>query len=244
MTQGGGGVQVRCVIYTRVSTDMQARDGVGLDAQLARCRELAASRGYEVIAELADEGVSGKKGASARPGLAQVLSYPDDVVVVVYSVSRLARSQRILWDMLDPSGGRGLRLVSVTEPVDTTTPMGRAMLGMIAVWSQLEADLVSQRTRDALAQVRARGKRLGAPTLTMVLPPETVQAVQTFRDQGMSLRRIAQEMNRMGLPGARGGLWHPKTVTAALLQVRGTIHRATMDEGLVDAARQLAQKAR
>lgn len=213
----------RCVIYTRVSTDMQARDGVGLETQLSRCRAMAVTRGFEVVAEVSDEGVSGKRGVDHRPGLAQALAHAKaGCAVVVYSVSRLARSQRLLWEMLDPNGGLGLRLVSVTEPFDTTTPMGRAMLGMIAVWSQLEADLVSQRTKDALARVKANGVELGAPAMAEVLPKDVLDRVVALRDdRRLSLRRIADELNREGIKGARGGRWHPKTVTCALLQARG-----------------------
>jgi site-specific DNA recombinase len=112
--------------------------------------------------------------------------------------------------------------VSVTEPFDTTTPMGRAMLGMIAVWSQLEADMVSERTRHALQLVKDRGGKLGAPTMNETVPA-TVRKVHQLRAQGLTIRQIADQMNADGIPGSRGGRWWVKTVRAALAQGKTAI---------------------
>jgi DNA invertase Pin-like site-specific DNA recombinase len=212
---------VKAVIYIRVSTEGQARDGVGLDAQLERCRALAVARGATVVAEHRDEGLSGRDGLAQRPGLAAAVEQcrATGAVLMVYSVSRIARRQRLLWSLLDPESGHGLAVVSATEPFDTTTPMGRAMLGMIAVWSQLEADLVSQRTKDALATVKANGTRLGAPPAS-ALVPGAVARIRALRAEGRSVAQIADTLNSENVPSARGGKWWPKTVRYALAEVR------------------------
>lgn len=216
------------VIYSRVSTQDQADNGVGLDTQEDRCRAVCAARGLNIVAEFSDKGLSGKLDVCRRPGLAAALAAArtQNAILVVYSVSRVARSQRILWNLIDPGKNESVALISATEPFDTSTPMGRAMLGMIGVWAQLEADLVSERTRDALAQVRASGKKLGAPTMTTVAP-EAVARIHALRAEGLSLRAIVERLNEEAVPGARGGRWWVKTVRSAIAQ--------SPIEGAVDA---------
>jgi site-specific DNA recombinase len=201
---------------------MQARDGVSLDAQEERCRALCAARGLTVVGVRSDAGASGRSEVAERPGLREAIALcrEHEAVLVVYSVSRVARSQRILWTLLDPARGDSIALVSATEPFDTASPMGRAMLGMIGIWAQLEADLVSERTRDALAHVRAQGQRLGAPSMSMV-NPEAVRTVHELRAQGLTLRAIVERLNTEGVPSVRGGKWWVKTVRAALRQIPG-----------------------
>ena len=177
--------------------------------------------GWSVAATFRDEGISGKDGIDSRPGLRALLDAVKSTpgaVVVVYSVSRLARRQRLLWDLLDDREGYGLAVSSATEAFDTTTPTGRAMLGMIAVFAQLEADMVSERTKDALAEVKAQGKRLGRPNIAD-LAADTVRMVQGMYATGQwTHRTLAEELNARGVPTASGsGRWWPKTVRAALL---------------------------
>ena len=212
---------VCAVIYARVSTDQQARDGIGLDAQLARCEALADANGFMVLNKFKDEGISGKAEVRLRPGLQAAIAMckENDAILISYSVSRIARRQRLLWDLLDPEGGHRLSFMSATEPFDTSNPMGRAMLGMIAVWSALEADLVSERTKDALAQAKARGTRLGAPSTTVLVPQAVVDRIKQLSAQGLSLRAIADRLNVEGVPTAKTvGQWWPKTVRSVLLE--------------------------
>jgi site-specific DNA recombinase len=165
-------------IYLRVSarTESQKIQSVSIETQEAKCREHALRLGLEVEFVFKDEFISGKDGVEHRPGLANLLKASranTSAVVIVYSVSRLARRQSLLWHLLDEQTGEGLSISSATEPFDTSTPMGRAMLGMIGVWAQLEADMVSERTRDALAVVKSNGTKLGHKTLEQ-LDPESV----------------------------------------------------------------------
>src|SRR5579863_4720578 len=121
---------MKAVLYTRVSTGKQAASGLGLEAQLAECRAHAARKGYDVVAEYTDAAVSGRDAIEKRPGLQAVLAAAtrrEDVVVVVYSLSRLSRRQSITWRMLDDRGEYRLQVESASEPFDTSTPMGRAM---------------------------------------------------------------------------------------------------------------------
>jgi DNA invertase Pin-like site-specific DNA recombinase len=216
------------VIYLRVSTQRQADSGAGLDAQLAKCQEHCFRQGLPVLSVHKDEAISGKDGVEKRPGLRDAIAAVTAVpgaVVVVYSLSRLGRSQRLIWNLLDAGGEYALPLMSATEPFETTTPMGRAMLGMLGVWAQLESDLVSERTIDALAAVALRGTKLGAPGMASsrrvngVLQPRVdVDAIKAlYLSGGYSYRTLAEHLNETGVPTATGtGKWHVNTVRTAL----------------------------
>jgi len=209
------------VLYVRVSTARQATEGVSLEAQEAACVRHAERIGLPVLAVFRDGGISGKEELAHRPGLAAAVAACGEqkAVLVSYSVSRIVRRQRLLWNLLDPDGEVGLRISSATEPFDTSTPMGRAILGMIGVWSQLESDMVSQRTRDALAYVRSQGKRLGRPPEP--LPERTYNRACVLRfDCKLSWRVVAQRLTAEGYPAARGGLGHdPKTLRIAFRRI-------------------------
>lgn len=207
-------------VYLRVSTARQATDGIGLDAQLARCQAHAERLGLDIAQVFRDEGVSGKDGIENRPGLAGLLertASTPKAVVIVYSISRLARRQKLLWQLLDDRDGYGLAVSSATEPFDTANPMGRAMLGMIAVFAQLEADMVSERTKDALAELKAQGKKLGRPGMHDTAT-DTVNTIKALYASGeYSHRSLADELNRRNIPTATGGgKWWPNTVRTAL----------------------------
>lgn len=209
------------LVYLRVSTARQATDGVGLDAQEAKCRAHAERMGWPVARVFSDEGISGKDGLENRPGLVALVEAAQKTpgaIVVVYSVSRLARRQRLLWNLLDDREGYGLAVSSATESFDTSTPTGRAMLGMLATFAQLEADMVSERTRDALAELKARGRKLGAPSMAD-LNPDAVRLVRELYETGrFTHRTLAEELNRRSVPTVKGsGKWWPKTVRTALL---------------------------
>ena len=216
-------------LYVRVSTLRQAQDGVGLDAQEARGRAHAERLGLPVTAVFRDEGASGKDGVEDRPGLAAMLAEQErireaggEVVTVVYSVSRLARRQRLLWNLLDDRDGYGVVVSSATEPFDTSTPMGRAMLGMLATFAALEADMVSERTRDALAELKAQGRKLGAPSMERLGAGAAIETSRELYGTGAySHASLAEELNRRGIPSAKGGRWWAKTVRTALQGAKG-----------------------
>ena len=220
------------LLYLRVSTMRQATDGIGLDTQEAACRAHAVRLSLPVLGVYRDEGASGKDGLEDRPGLAalvETFTHTPGAVVVVYSVSRLARRQRVLWQLLDEREGHGLRVASATEAFETATPMGKAMLGMLAVWAQLEGDLVSQRTRDGLAELKAQGRQLGAPSMIRRVEPDgrhvldeskmrRVQQVQALYETGVySHKSLAMHLNSTGVATVTGrGTWWAKTVRTAL----------------------------
>lgn len=206
------------VVYLRVSTDGQRVSGLGREAQEAACREHCARHGWTVAVVHVDDGLSGTLSVEERPGLAAAVAQvrSSNAALLVYSVSRAARSVGELYRLVDPrDGAEPIPLVSVSEPFDLTTAMGRAFLGMLGVLAALESDLASERTVAALAAARARGVRLGAPPVLTSTHPSVTRA-RVLRGEGMSEREVAAQLNVEGVPTARGGRWHQETVRRAL----------------------------
>lgn len=212
----------KCVLYTRVSTGKQAASGLGLEAQLAECRRHAERKGYEVLEVHTDAAISGRDALEKRPGLQAVLAAAakrEDVVVVVYSLSRLSRRQSVTWRLLDDRGEYRLQVESASEPFDTSTPMGKAMLGMLGVWSQLEADMCSERTSAALEARRARGHKLGAKPLAEEKPETALLVRELYATGAYTHASLAEELNaRRVTPKREGSQWHATTVARTLRQ--------------------------
>jgi len=221
-------------LYVRVSTDEQATSGLGLAAQLDRCSAQAIVKGWAVATEhiYRDEGISGTLGPEKRPGLAGLLAAVDAgavQAVIVLDLSRLARSVKLVTSMIESFDQAGISFVSCKENFDTSTAMGRAMLGIVAVFGQLERDLTSERTIAALGERgKQHGYKAGRIPLGYLRQPgqETIEiddqaAVlvrQIFnrRAAGASMQRIADELNDAGEPGRFGGQWHASSVKIVL----------------------------
>src|SRR5437667_929555 len=169
--------------------------------QADRIRAYCASQGWSLVRIYEDAGVSGT--TLRRPGLQAMLSGLQSVgAVLVWKVDRLSRRQKhvlvILEDMLEPAG---VGFKSVTEPFDTTTPMGKAFLGMLAVFAQLERDTISHRTREALRHVQASGKHIGSPPFGYRMDKAGLQPIpgelsivyegERLRGNGHTRRQIA-----------------------------------------------------
>jgi site-specific DNA recombinase len=149
--------------YLRVSTEQQAKSGLGLEAQRAKIEAWCVAHDHVLTAVFEDCGISGSS-VKNRDGLAAALSAATQgMILVVYSFSRLARSFADLSDIGRSLKKKKVNLVSVTEQMDTTTAIGRAMFGMIGICSELERDWGVERTTAALAALKARGVKLGTP---------------------------------------------------------------------------------
>lgn len=204
--------------YIRVSTDEQADSGAGLAAQRAAIAMEADRRGWTLLAVHEDAGASGKS-LSGRPGLLAALSAVQDgraSALVVAKLDRLSRSLLDFAALMERSRRQGWALVALDLGVDTTTPSGEMMANVLAVFAQFERRLVGQRTRDALAQKRAAGVRLGRPR---ALGDTTLQLIAQLRRQGRALHAIAAELNASGVASGHGGRWHATTVRRLLQRV-------------------------
>ena len=153
----------RAMGYVRVSTEEQAREGVSIEAQEERIRALATAKGWSLVKIIRDAGYSGKN--LNRPGAESLITIcrkAEVDVVIVFKVDRLTRKQKDLWYLLEDVFYKNqVGFVSVTEAFDSTTAAGTAFLGMIGVFAQLERDLVSERTREALIHKKTKGEWVG-----------------------------------------------------------------------------------
>jgi site-specific DNA recombinase len=224
----------RAAIYVRVSTDDQAKEQ-GPAVQLEACRALARARGWDVVAELDDNGTSGMRALAHRQGGAMLLGlvWSGQVdVVVVPALSRLGRSvpdiHRVIEEDLD---AMGVDLATCDGDVDTTSTMGRAFMGMTAVFARLERDLIVGRTTDGRNERgRQDGERGGTvpygyhrvprskPSQVEVVPDraQAVRRIFALRAKGKTMQAIADALNADGAVGARGKGWHPNSVRRVL----------------------------
>ena len=164
--------------YARVSTREQ-----NAAAQADELRAAACTRVW------IDEGQSSR--TADRPEWQALLEYarPGDVIKV-RRLDRIAGSERILIETLHDLDSRGLGIVSLTEPmIDTTTPMGRALYGIVAVFAQLRVDTIRENTVRGLDHARSQGRIGGRPT---VMTPERIKAARQMRAEGESLATIGR----------------------------------------------------
>lgn len=203
--------------YVRVSTDGQARDGVSLEAQKEKIQRWADNHGYVLDGIVEDAGISGK-AVKNRPGLQQVLArVRRGGVVVVYSLSRLARSTKDTILIAEDLEKRGVDLVSLTEALDTTSAAGRMLFRLLAVLGEFERDLISERTSLALRHLQRQGRYIGGRVpyglrrsgqLVQKNPKEQamLRLAHELRAAGNSYRKTSRalaeqgHLNRVGKP--------------------------------------------
>lgn len=208
----------KACIYTRVSTTEQANEGYSIEEQERRCRAQIESKGWEYVATYSDPGVSGR--TMDRTGLQAMIAAinaGEVNAVVIYKLDRLSRKQRDTMTIIEDIFLRkDIALVSLNETLDTTTPWGRAMIGILSSFNQMESENIQQRTkmgRDAKAQKGgyAGGKPpLGYKALNgeLVVVPEEAEIVRLvfkLRSEGETLVGIANRLNDMGYKTRKGG---------------------------------------
>lgn len=220
---------MKAVAYYRVSTDKQGRSGLGLEAQKETVRRFLGDD-YPPIREF-KEVESGKRGD--RPQLHAALAYAKlhKVALVVAKLDRLTRKTAFL----EAVRSSGVKIVFCDIP-ETQGAMGEAFVGIMGVVAQLEAGLISERTKAALQAAKARGKVLGGFRGVKVDPALGTEALQQkareraaavastieeIRAAGAtSLHAIAKELNSRGIPTPRGKVWYAMSVRNALAQIQ------------------------
>ena len=215
--------------YARVSTAGQAAEGVSLDAQKERIGAWAQANGLALLAVHVDAGLSGGR-ADNRPELQKALgaACKRKAVLVVYSLSRLARSTKDTILIGERLAKAGADLVSLSESIDTTTAAGKMIFRLLAVLAEFERDLVSERTTAALHYKRAAGERTGGVPYGFDLASDGIRLVPNGKEQGIvkrvlaeraggqSMRAIARGLAEDGVPTKNGGQWTPVQVSSIL----------------------------
>ena len=211
--------------YCRVSSNQQVEDGVSLEAQSAKIQAWCVANDVELAGVFVDAGISGKR-ADNRPELQNALSAvtKNKGILVVYSLSRLARSTKdtiVIGERLAKSSAD---LVSISEKIDTTTAAGKMVFQMLAVLAEFERNQISERTKMALQFKKSKGERVGQIPFGSTLAEDGETLVPNVREQsiielmlllresGLSFSKIAGILNRKGVPTKEaGGKWASST---------------------------------
>lgn len=208
------------IAYLRVSTTEQADSGLGLAAQEQAIRNYCQAKGIVIDRLVADRGHSG--ATLNRPGLTSVLGLVRAGGVDTVIVAKLDRLSRRVIDTLntiDLLRRHGTDIVFVQDAIDSTTAVGKAMLALVAVFAQMERDLISERTMAALAVKRAKGEVLGNPTYgTLPGEREVLHEATALREAGLSLRQIGTVLSEKGLPPRRSRQWSPEMVRRLIMR--------------------------
>jgi DNA invertase Pin-like site-specific DNA recombinase len=237
-------MKTRVVGYIRVSTEGQAEAGVSLEAQRAKLEAYAVACDLDLVTVEVDAGVSAK--TLHRPALQAALARLDSGEadgLLVAKLDRLTRSVRDLGDLVERYFSARFSLLSVADSIDTRSAAGRLVLNVLASVAQWEREATGERTREALAHVKAQGVRLGGEGLGWRRSAErdaagragvvhveseaaTLRRIAELRAGGLTLREIAERLEAEGHRTKRGGSWHASTVAAVLRRARPRLDEA------------------
>ncbi len=177
---------VKAAIYARVSTS----NGQDPTLQTRELREYVERRGWTLAGEYVDVGVSGSK--DSRPELNRLMvdaHHRRLDVIVVWKFDRFARSVSHLLRALETFKALGIEFVSLSEQLDTSTPMGKMVFTVLGAVAELERSLIAERVRAGLRNARAKGKKLGRPRKAVDRP-----RIATLRRSGASWAMVCQEL--------------------------------------------------
>jgi len=220
---------MNAVAYCRVSTAAQGEDGVSLEMQRDRIAAWCKGNGYEQEAVFV-ETMSGGRAAN-RPELLKALALACKVhgVLVVFSLSRLARSVKDTLVIAERLEKAGANLASLTERIDTNSALGKMVFRLLSTLNEFEKDQLSERTESAMAHLRRSNRRISARIPlgydlasdgeTLLLNEDeqrVIEGIRLCRKQGQSLATIARSLRQEGIATKTGGRWYPSTVRAIL----------------------------
>jgi DNA invertase Pin-like site-specific DNA recombinase len=212
------------IAYYRVSTDKQGAAGLGMDAQREAVERFIGQRG-EIVAEYV-EVESGRK--ANRPKLKAALDECQSrrATLVIAKLDRLARNVHFISGLMESK----VDFLAVDMP-----EANRLTIHVLAAVAEHEREMISQRTKAALAQAKARGTTLGNPRAAEAAalgraartiekpPPKVLQLMEAKRAEGASLREIARELNQLGIKTPRGSQWYACTVRDQIIKTQNLI---------------------
>ena len=199
----------RVAIYARVST---FGNGQSPEMQLRELREYCERRGWQIVGEYVDRGISGAK--EKRPELDRLMADAHRRrvdAVIVWKFDRFARSVSHLLRALETFKALGIDFVSLSEQVDTSTPTGKMVFTVLGAVAELERSLICERVRAGIRNARAKGKRIGRPRVAV--DPSKIAALRTQghswstirRETGLGKGTAQRAFYRLGRSSAPGG---------------------------------------
>ena len=214
---------MRAALYTRVSTEDQAKEGFSLDAQLKRLTAYCKSRGWESAGVYVDDGYSGR--TVNRPAYTEMMASMDSWdVLLVMKMDRIHRNSVNFAMMMDDLNANKKEFNSMQEKFDTTNAMGRFVMDVIQRIAQLESEQIGERVRIGMEQKARTGKgHLGSGhpygyvyrngQLEIEIDEAlTVRAIYKMYGKGNSMNQIADSLNDAEIPAKKGGFWNKQSV--------------------------------
>jgi DNA invertase Pin-like site-specific DNA recombinase len=197
----------RAAIYARIST---VNNGQSVGMQLRDLRQLAQQRGFEIVGEFCDEGVSGSK--DSRPQLDRMLAEAQRgkfQAILIWRLDRLGRSLQHLVKLFEYFQSWNVALISYGEGLDFSTSMGKLFYQLSGAFAEFEKDTIRERVKAGLRNAKAKGTRLGRPRKAV-----DAATIAALRSQGRSIREIAYELGYS----------------------RGVVHKSLADRGQIRVA--------
>lgn len=177
----------RAAIYVRVSTDKQT-----VENQVRELRQIAERRGWQVVEEYRDAGISGAKGRDQRPGLDTMLKDAQRRrfdVVMAWAIDRMGRSLIDLLGTIQTLEACNVDLYLDQQAIDTTTPAGRLMFQVTGAFAEFERSMIRQRVNAGLKRAVEQGKQLGRPKIA----PALEKQIQSHLRTGKGILKVAGE---------------------------------------------------
>jgi len=231
----------KAVGYVRVSTDMQAADGLSLDAQTAAIEQYCAAHGYTLV-RICRDVISG--GKDQRPGLQEALDLlrRGADMLIVLKFDRLSRSIKHFCEMYERYFKSGEKeLVAIRESIRLDSSLGRALVGILLVFAQMEREATGERTREAIRHIRNRGYHFGKvpygkraipspdnPRFRILIDDEDEQAVlaqlKDWAAEKVGISEMAARLNAAGKKPPQGEKWTKSLIYN--LRLRLSWHKA------------------
>lgn len=257
---------MRVALYTRVSTEDQAKEGFSLDAQLERLQFFAKAQGWEIGGTYIDEGHSGR--TTKRPKYQQMMAERANWdTILVLKMDRIHRNSRNFMAMMDDLRREKKEFASVTESLDTSTAMGRFVMDIIQRIAQLESDQIGERTyvgmeqkaksrAGSLGKAAPFGYRYGPDRVLQIVPEERALVAGVFERfaAGSGKQAIADWLNEVGARGRGGAAWTVWSITNLLTnptyagalrwddQLQLAMHEAIVEPKLFDSVQDLVNQ--
>jgi DNA invertase Pin-like site-specific DNA recombinase len=192
-------------LYARISTVNQGQDP---EMQLGEMREFCQRRGWEITGEYVDAGISGAR--ETRPELNRLMgdAYRRHFdAIVVWRFDRFARSVSHLLRALETFKALGIEFVSLSEQIDTSTPMGKMVFTILGSVAEMERSMIVERVKAGMRNARAKGKRIGRPRASV--DPKQICQLSAL---GTPWRRIGERLGVSARTAKRIALQSAKSV--------------------------------
>lgn len=259
-----GDLMKKTAIYIRVSTEEQAKEGYSIPAQREKLIAYCKAKEWLIYDIFIDDGYSGKN--IERPALERLIEKVNDIdIVLVYKLDRLSRSQKdVLYLIEDVFEPKGIGFVSTLESFDTTTPFGKAMLGILAVFAQLERETIVERSRLGKREQAKQGKWRGGPVplgydykdeklIVNEYEADIIRKIFDMYIDGMGMDTISKKLNESGYKSKQGTIFRTSKIRsylnnhmyAGLIPHKGDVfngeHDPILDEGVFEAVQKIMQ---